>query len=61
MKNKPLVSPEKQSVPTIPEGGTLGILAYGWRGIMLWREERHRCQLARQLAHQKMQGRDEEK
>lgn len=26
----------------IPEGGTLGILAYGYRGIMLWRLERKR-------------------
>lgn len=25
----------------IPLGGTLGILAYGYRGIMMWREVRH--------------------
>ncbi len=28
----------------IPAGGTLGILAFGYRGIMLWREERLRLQ-----------------
>jgi len=26
---------------TIPVGGTLGILAYGYRGIMAWRQVRH--------------------
>jgi hypothetical protein len=25
----------------IPIGGTLGILAYGYRGIMAWRQVRH--------------------
>lgn len=24
----------------IPEGGTLGLLAYGYKGLMLWREKR---------------------
>lgn len=32
----------------IPEGGSLGLLALGYVGIMLWREKRHEIQLKRQ-------------
>lgn len=33
--------------PHIPAGGTLGILAVGYRGIMIWRYERHRLRQAK--------------
>ncbi len=29
----------------IPEGGTLGLLAMGYKGIMLWREKRSALRL----------------
>lgn len=31
----------------IPEGGTLGLLAYGYRGIMIWRQTRQEAMQAR--------------
>lgn len=33
----------------IPEGGSLGLLALGYIGIMLWREKRREIHLNRQL------------
>jgi len=39
MSNK---EPQSSTSSTgIPIGGTLGILAHGYRGIMLWREARY--------------------
>lgn len=29
----------------IPEGGSLGLLALGYVGVMLWREKRHEIQI----------------
>ncbi len=34
------VDETKKSI--IPIGGTLGILAYGYRGVMMWRQERQK-------------------
>lgn len=34
-------SKNKINIQEIPVGGTLGLLAYGYRGIMIWRERRH--------------------
>ncbi len=32
----------------IPEGGSLGLLALGYVGVMLWREKRHKIQKEKQ-------------
>lgn len=39
MNNNPTGSNVRSA--NIPEGGTLGILAYGYRGIMAWRAKRN--------------------
>lgn len=37
---KKLQKAEIENLP-IPVGGTLGLLAYGYRGVMIWRQTRH--------------------
>jgi hypothetical protein len=44
----------------IPIGGTLGILAHGYSGIMAWRQVRHEHALERLAQSQKAKFQDEE-
>ena len=49
----------KEKSNQIPEGGTLGILAYGYKSIMLWRQERNRIMEDRLKAVKAQKKKDE--
>jgi len=46
MEEQPLdIKTEHGDAYEIPEGGSLGLLALGYVGLMLWREKRMKIQL----------------
>lgn len=60
MKTDDRTKTSLKKLPAVPEGGTLGLLAHGWRGIMAWRSERHRLEAERLTTNEAQQARDEE-
>jgi hypothetical protein len=44
MDNQSILETEKGQPYEIPENGSLGLLALGYVGVMLWREKRQQVQ-----------------
>ena len=45
MENQAQLLTEHGAVFDIPEGGSLGLLALGYVGLMLWREKRNQLRM----------------
>ncbi len=45
----------------IPEGGSLGLLALGYRGLMMWRQKRNELTALRKKQLQDLANKDEKK
>jgi len=45
----------------IPEGASLGLLALGYKGLMLWRQKRQELMLSQNEKKKESQNLDEEK
>jgi len=51
--NKPKIKAKNANEAVIPVKGSLGLLAYGYKGVLAWREVRHKDFLQKQINESK--------